>query len=156
MNQIGLDDKKAARLADNLNDLLANFQLFYQNLRGVHWNIRGENFFQLHLKFEELYTDAQLKIDEIAERVLTLGVVPHHTFSDYLAQAKIKEAKNVSEDRKAVQTVLDGQKVLLTLMRDALSAAADAGDEGTVDLLGGYISQYEKNSWMLAAWLNKK
>jgi len=70
-NIIGLDAIKAKKLADLLNVLLANYQLFYINSRGFHWNIKGEKFFELHLKFEELYTDTQLKIDEIAERILT-------------------------------------------------------------------------------------
>ena len=71
-NRIGLDAVKAKKLAELLNVLLANYQLFYINSRGFHWNIKGEKFFELHIKFEELYTDTQLKIDEIAERILTL------------------------------------------------------------------------------------
>lgn len=71
-NVIGLNLEKTGKLADNLNDLLANYQLFYSNVRGFHWNITGEKFFELHAKFEEIYNDALLKIDEIAERVRTL------------------------------------------------------------------------------------
>ena len=71
--QIGLDSKQSEVLAAELNVLLANYQLYYQNTRGLHWNIKGKHFFELHVKFEEIYTDAQLKIDLIAERVLTLG-----------------------------------------------------------------------------------
>ena len=65
--QIGLDSKKSEALANELNSLLANFQLYYQNLRGLHWNINGKHFFELHVKFEELYNDVQLKIDLVAE-----------------------------------------------------------------------------------------
>ena len=92
-NIIGLDANKAKKLAELLNVLLANYQLFYINSRGFHWNIKGEKFFELHLKFEELYTDTQLKIDEIAERILTLGHTPDHTFTDFLKLSKIKEQK---------------------------------------------------------------
>ena len=74
--QIGLDSKKSEALANELNSLLANFQLYYQNLRGLHWNINGKHFFELHVKFEELYNDVQLKIDLVAERILTLGFSP--------------------------------------------------------------------------------
>ena len=65
LNTLGLDTEKTKELAGQLNQLLANFQIYYQNLRGIHWNIRGKNFFDLHVKFEELYTDANLKVDLI-------------------------------------------------------------------------------------------
>ena len=94
MNTIGLPQKESKKLAEELNILLSNFQVYYQNLRGLHWNIRGRRFFDLHLKFEELYNDAQLKIDLIAERVLTLEGVPFHTFSDYIANNKLPIGKN--------------------------------------------------------------
>ena len=94
-NIIGIDLEKATKLSQKLNGLLANYQLFYQNLRGLHWNIKGKEFFELHLKFEELYEDAVIKVDEIAERILTLEGEPLHTFSDYLQSAEIKEEKSI-------------------------------------------------------------
>ena len=72
-NAIGLDPNKAKQLSEKLNVLLADYSLFYQNTRGFHWNIKGEKFFELHVKFEKLYNDLLLKIDEVAERILTLG-----------------------------------------------------------------------------------
>ncbi|MCZ2337827.1 MAG: DNA starvation/stationary phase protection protein, partial [Chitinophagales bacterium] len=78
MNLIGLDDEKAGKLAAQLNELLADYMIFYQNTRGLHWNIKGDKFFELHVKFEELYNNIFLKIDEVAERVLTLGYTPLH------------------------------------------------------------------------------
>ena len=100
-NSIGLDSDKAAALAKQLNVLLANFQIYYQNLRGIHWNIKGKAFFDLHVKFEELYNDANLKVDEIAERVLTLGATPLHTFEDYISKARVPVGKDISKDEKA-------------------------------------------------------
>src|SRR5688500_1515890 len=94
-NQIGLDKAKSKTLADGLNNLLADYMMFYQNTRGLHWNIKGEKFFELHLKFEELYTNLLLKVDEVAERILTLGATPLHTFEDYENTAKIKSVKDV-------------------------------------------------------------
>ncbi|MFP3527074.1 ferritin-like domain-containing protein, partial [Pantoea sp. SIMBA_072] len=69
LSVIGLDQKKAEQLGDKLNELLSNYQVFYMNVRGFHWNIKGERFFELHAKFEETYDDLLLKIDEIAERI---------------------------------------------------------------------------------------
>ncbi len=94
-NRIGLDKEKAAELSQELNILLSSYQMHYQNLRGLHWNIKGENFFELHLKYEELYTRAQVIIDDIAERILTLGATPLHTFSDYTSNSVIKAEPNL-------------------------------------------------------------
>ena len=94
-NSLGLPIKESEELVNELNGLLSNYQIYYQNLRGLHWNIRGKRFFDLHIKFEELYNDSQIKIDLIAERVLTLGGVPLHTFSDYIANSKLKVGKNI-------------------------------------------------------------
>lgn len=154
-NRIGLDAVKSKKLAELLNVLLANYQLFYINSRGFHWNIKGEKFFELHLKFEELYTDTQLKIDEIAERILTLGHTPNHTFTDFLKLSKIKEQRNITEGTKAVNSVLDSFAVLLDVERKLLTLSAEADDEGTNALMSDYIRQQEKLVWMYSAYLSK-
>lgn len=141
------------KLSEKLNLLLANYQLFYINARGFHWNITGEKFFELHVKFEELYTDALVKVDEIAERVLTLGSTPLHTFSDYNKVAKIKEAKDVTEGKQAVKKVLDGFSTLLEIEREILDLSSDANDEGTNALMSDYIREQEKSVWMYSAYL---
>lgn len=152
-NQIGLDEAKAKKLADKLNLLLANYQLFYINARGFHWNISGEKFFELHLKFEEIYNDSLLKIDEIAERILTLGHTPSHNFTSYLKLATIKEANNVSEGKKAVKLVVQGYQTLIEQERELLNLSADANDEGTNALMSDYIREQEKLIWMYSAFL---
>ncbi|MBX2966770.1 MAG: DNA starvation/stationary phase protection protein [Cyclobacteriaceae bacterium] len=152
-NQIGLAIKDTQKLADGLNDLLANYQVFYLNARGFHWNIKGDKFFELHAKFEELYTNALVKIDEIAERILTLGYTPFHTFSDYTRNSQIKESKNVSDGSVAVKAVVDGFKVLLVKERELLKLSADADDEGTNALMSDYIREQEKLVWMYSAYL---
>jgi starvation-inducible DNA-binding protein len=155
-NSIGLNENKSNKLADELNVLLANYQLYYQNLRGFHWNIKGPAFFELHLKFEELYDDAVLKIDEIAERILTLGATPLHTYSAYLKHSTIKEAANVSDGEGTVSTTLSNLKTLLEIERRILDMSGEAGDEGTHSLMSDYITQQEKTVWMLSAYLGKK
>src|SRR5690554_8237049 len=77
------------------------------NVRGYHWNIKGENFFLLHEKFEELYNDLLLKVDEIAERVLTLGHRPAHAFSTYIETAEVPERKDVSNGKEAVENIVE-------------------------------------------------
>jgi starvation-inducible DNA-binding protein len=152
-NKIGLDTEKAKQLAENLNELLANYQIFYINVRGFHWNITGEKFFELHLKFEELYNDALLKIDEIAERVLTLGFTPVHSFSGYIKSSGIKEVTNVSDGKEAIQHIVNWFSQLLEIERQILLLSAQANDEGTNAQMSDYIRQQEKMSWMYSAYL---
>lgn len=154
-NAIGLDEKKAAKLSNELNVLLANYSIFYQNTRGYHWNIRGDKFFELHVKFEELYNDLLLKIDEVAERILTLGAVPAHTYTAYRKGASIVESKQVSDGPTAIRDILASLRTVITLQRELLSLSADAGDEGTNALMSDYIRAQEKQVWMYSAYLNK-
>lgn len=154
MNTIGLNRELANKLSDSLNDLLSNYQVFYMNVRGFHWNIKGEKFFELHAKFEELYDDLVLKIDEIAERVLTLQGVPTHTFEEYLLQSEITVAKSVSDGREAVQSLLDSFKVLLLKQRELLKLSNEADDEGTNALMSDYIREQEKLVWMYGSFMN--
>ncbi len=154
-NSIGLDAKKSSDLSKNLNVLLANFQRYYQNLRGIHWNIKGKRFFDLHVKFEELYNDANIKVDEIAERILTLGGVPLHTFEDYMAKGTVPVGKNITKDEDAIRLIVDSLTELLLLEREILDHAAHANDEGTNSMISDFISEQEKTVWMMKAWLTE-
>ena len=127
--------------------------MHYQNLRGLHWNVKGEKFFELHVKFEELYNDLILKVDEIAERVLTLGGTPIHSYSDYLAKSSIKEMKNVTDANGTVSSVLESFETLLKKQRHLLTLSGDADDEGTNALMSDYIREQEKLVWMYSAFM---
>lgn len=155
MNAIGLDENKTNVLAAKMNSLLAAYQVFYMNARGFHWNIKGEKFFELHAKFEELYTDLLVKIDEVAERILTLGVTPLHTYEDYNRESVVKTVKNVSGGSEAVNHVLEAFRNILVIEREILSISAEAGDEGTNALMSDYIREKEKLVWMYSAYLGK-
>ncbi|MFT6755379.1 MAG: starvation-inducible DNA-binding protein [Urechidicola sp.] len=150
---LGLDKNKTTYLAVELNVLLANFQVYYQSLRGLHWNIKGNNFFELHLKFEELYTDAQVKVDLIAERILTLEGIPLHTFSDYAKLARVPVAEDVSNDVEAVNLVVNSLAELLKIERVILEKSDEASDEGTNSMMSDFIAEQEKTLWMMNAWL---
>lgn len=155
LNAIGLESSKAKQLAEKLNELLANYSIFYQNTRGYHWNIKGEKFFELHLKFEELYNDLLLKIDEVAERILTLGHTPAHNYGDYRKVSKITESVEVSDGIKAVGDILLSFQTIIILQRELLVLSADAGDEGTNALMSDYIRAQEKLVWMYSAFLKR-
>jgi len=154
-NRIGLDTEKCQELSNKLNDLLANYSVFYQNTRGYHWNIQGKKFFELHLKFEELYNDLFQKIDEVAERVLTLGGTPKHNFSDYQKIAAIKETSETNDGDKAVKQILAAFETLLAKQRIILDLSGEIGDEGTNALMSDYIREQEKLVWMYSAFLTE-
>jgi starvation-inducible DNA-binding protein len=153
MNTIGLDHEKSKVLAEHLNDLLANYMVFYQNVRGFHWNIKGEKFFELHLKFEELYNNVLLKVDELAERILTLESTPLHSFEDYVQISSIKSTKDISEGKEALKHILSAFQVIIVKQRNILSVASEAGDEGTNALMSDYIREEEKLVWMYRSYL---
>jgi starvation-inducible DNA-binding protein len=147
--------EKDTKYEKELNKLLADYQLHYQNLRSLHWNIKGENFFELHLKYEEWYTRALEIIDELAERLLTLGLQPISSFSGYLAESEIQENPIIHNGKSGVQYVCDAQQKLLKQERLILGLASKKDDEGTSALMSDLIREKEKESWMLRAWLDK-
>lgn len=153
-NTIGIEIEKANTLSNKLNNLLADYQVYYQNLRGLHWNIKGKEFFELHVKFEEYYDDAVIKIDEIAERILTLEGEPLHTFTDYIKTSDLTEEKHVIDGTKGVSIVVQNLSTLISKEREILQLASDADDEGTVSLMSDYISETEKTLWMLNSYLS--
>lgn len=154
-NILGLKKTDSKESVEKLNGLLANFQIYYQNLRGLHWNIKGKNFFELHVKFEELYTDSQVKIDEIAERILTLQGKPLHTFTDYIANSSVPVGKDISQDVEAVELVVTSLSELLKIEREILDLSDKSDDEGTNAMMSDLISEQEKTIWMLNSWLGK-
>lgn len=156
MNYLGMDKDKVEGTVNELNTLLSNYHLYYQNLRNFHWNIQGENFLDLHEKFEELYDDARVKIDEIAERILTLRMRPVSQFSSYLDRAEVSEAGKVEEDLEMVNITLENHRIIIENMRRVIKAADAVSDEGTIDMVGGFLSNLEKVSWMLDAWRSSR
>lgn len=155
MDYLHLDRKKVDIVATHLNKFLASYQLHYQKLRNFHWNLKSQDFFVLHDKFEQFYNDANEKIDDIAERILTLRVQPVSQLSEYLKISQIKECPEDLDHTQMVQEVLNDFSTLIKLGRNITKAASEAEDEGTIDLLGGYIGDLEKYCWMLSSYLEK-
>lgn len=151
--QIGLQKADVKPVLVALNDLLSSYHVFYINVRGYHWNVKGSDFFTLHMKFEELYTELQLQIDEIAERILTLGGTPLHAYSDFAEHSSIKEDKNVFGGQKCVEGVIKGLSELINEQRKLAELSEEAGDTGSNDLVTGYTQTQEKLIWMYNAYL---
>ncbi len=154
--EIALEAKKVKPVVDELNDLLANYHIYYQNVRGCHWNVKGQNFFTLHTKFEELYTQALAAIDEIAERVLTLGKAPFSTLQKYLEVSDIQEVDTIGlKDVDMVKTVVENMDTLISKERELMETSEKASDEGTNDMVNRLMQFLEKENWMLRSFLSK-
>lgn len=152
MNYLNLNKSKTKDTVKELNILLADYHMYYQKLRNFHWNIVGHNFFDLHEQFEQMYDDAKLKVDEIAERILTLRFQPESNLSTYLELSNIKESTGEKSDVEMVENLLHDHGVIIQQMRNVIEVADENEDEGTIDLIGAYIRELEKTSWMLDAW----
>lgn len=146
------DSNTASPVTDALNVLLSDYQVYYQNLRGFHWNVKGSHFFVLHEKFESWYGDASEAIDEIAERILALKATPLHAFSDYLKFATIQEAKELSEQKDIIKRLIKDTELLVAAQKKALEVAKAADDDATADMVTQYVHDTEKLLWMLNAW----
>lgn len=155
MNYIGIQKKSLIDVANHLNQLLASYNIYYQNLRSFHWHVRGKSFFDLHNLFEQYYNEAKVEIDDIAERILTIGHKPDGSLHNYLDKTSIEEYKDLISDEKMVDHTLNDQSRLIKIMRKVIKAAANVDDEGTIDVISGMLSQMEKNAWILNSW-NKK
>lgn len=150
---IGLDAQVAQKTVKELQQLLADFHVFYMNARGYHWNIKGNQFFALHEEFESIYTGLADQIDEVAERILTLGGVPENQFSKYLQVSKINEVGEVNCPTEAVEGVLAAYKVVIAQERVVAEVAGD--DDVTAGLMSDYLTEQEKKVWMLVSYLQK-
>ena len=152
LDYIHLEESATQKVVKGLEQLLSDYQVFYTNLRGFHWNIKGHGFFVLHSKFEDMYDDAAAKVDELAERMLMLGGQPDNRFSVYLKVAKLQEITNVSCGDEALKNVLETYGYLIGEERKVLAAAQETGDESTAAMMSDYIKEQEKLVWMLVAY----
>jgi starvation-inducible DNA-binding protein len=153
MNSIGLPQKETTEIVTKLNTLLATYSVLYMNTRGFHWNIKGKEFFELHIKFEEIYNALVLQIDEIAERILTLEGTPIHSNSGNVKNSLIEEKTNITDGNPALGYILDGYKTIIMLQREISNMAGDITDEGTASQMSDYITLQEKEAWMYRAYL---
>lgn len=140
------------QVVEDLNGLLADSTVFYQKLRHYHWNVEGRKFFELHAKFEELYTRWADQIDEIAERVLMVEGVPLHTLASMLKAARLTEDESIPPAAEMVDNILADMDALHGVSGQVVEAAEEAGDRGTANLMDDLRDAMEKDMWMLRTW----
>jgi len=140
-------------LEQKMNAYLADQQVMYTKLHNLHWYIKGSQFFVLHAKFEELYNSTADILDEVAERMLTLGFTPVANLKDVLAITGVKELENKPIDSKEAITVLTNDiQWWINNSKELIKLADEADDVVTADLFTGYLAEYEKTLWMLKAY----
>jgi len=139
----------------SMNVLLADTTLFYQKLRHYHWNVQGQKFFELHVKFEEIYNKWVVFIDEIAERIIALDTVPLHTLDSMLKHATLKEDEEIPEGREMVNRTIADLLALRDSIDKIIGAAEESGDRTTANILDGVRDGLEADLWMLKAWLKQ-
>jgi len=141
---------------EGLNRLLADATVFYQKLRHYHWNVKGQDFFALHARFEALYDQWAAFIDEVAERILAMGGVPIHTLSEVLDTAALAEDDEIPSAQDMVRRIAADLGTLDRTSGVLVAAAEELGDRSTVNLLDGIRDVLEKDRWMLEAWLEQR
>jgi starvation-inducible DNA-binding protein len=152
-NFIGLELDAVQATINSLNGLLADHQVYYTNLRGLHWDIKGDKFFELHELYEEYYNHEASVIDEVAERIAKLGGHPENRFSEYLKISDIREINGVSDWEAGLSHIVSSLKTLLEKYRNLFKQANGASDAGTASLAIKQISNIETNLWKLTAYL---
>jgi starvation-inducible DNA-binding protein len=143
------------KVLDQLNVIVADAAVFYYKLHNYHWFVTGRQFFSLHEKFEELYDHWTELMDDVAERVLTIGGRPPATLAEVLKLATVKEESGKPEAREMVERTLADLRGQADQMRKGIELAEKADDRGTANLLDGFCDEIEKTIWMLEAWLEK-
>ncbi|WP_374719868.1 Dps family protein [Parageobacillus toebii] len=143
------------QLTDIVNKQIANWSVLYIKLHNYHWYVKGPQFFTLHEKFEQLYNEAALHIDELAERLLALGGAPVATMKECLEQSSVKEATGQETDEQMVATIVSDFETMIGELKEGMQVAEEVGDETTGDMLLGIHQSLEKHVWMLKSFLGR-
>lgn len=143
----------SAALNKELNKQVATWSVMYTKLHNYHWYVKGPTFFTLHAKFEELYNEATLHMDEIAERLLTLGGKPTATLKEHLELSVVKEATGKESTEQMVATIVKDFDTIMKSLKKGMDEAAKDEDDMTEDLLNAVYQSIEKHQWMLNAFL---
>lgn len=150
---IGIDAEQRARIANGLSRLLADSYSLYLKTHNYHWNVTGPQFNSLHLMFETQYTELATAVDEIAERIRSLGVRAPGSYSEFAELTSIAEGSGEESAEEMTRQLVLGQESVARTAREAFDAAEQANDQPTADLLTQRMQIHEKNAWMLRSML---
>ncbi|WP_406566760.1 Dps family protein [Aestuariirhabdus haliotis] len=148
---IGISQQDRINIAEGLKRLLADSYTLYLQTHNFHWNVTGPQFRELHLMFEEHYTELAVAVDDIAERIRTLDVAAPGTYKEFARLSSIDEVEGVPSAEQMVDLLTRGHEQVVKTSRAALKLAQDADDESTAALVSDRMRIHEKTSWMLRA-----
>lgn len=148
---IGINKENRLEIANGLKRLLADSYTLYLQTHNFHWNVTGLQFRELHLMFEEHYTELAIAVDDIAERIRTLDVPAPGTYKEFSKLSSIKEVDGVPSSAKMVEILTKGHEQVIRTARDVLKIAQAADDESTASLVSDRMGIHEKTAWMLRA-----
>ncbi len=155
--QIGLTDKKTKEIALVLSELLADESILYLKTRKAHWNVEGADFHTVHVYFEQLYTELETYIDDVAERIRKIGHYAPATMEEYLKLSHLTEKREEKNDSLSyISDLLSDHENIIIFIREQIAKIDKLEDFGTSDFLTGLMEQHEKTAWMLRAHLGKK
>lgn len=154
---LGISAKNLDSVNEVLNKVLADGNVLYIKLRKFHWNLSGDNFMELHLLFEDQYTALAEAIDEVAERISTLGGVAIGTTSEFAKMSQLKEnpGKLPSNQEMLKELVADHESIVKSLRKNLDTVEEKFGDAGTSDFLNGLMQQHEKMAWKLRKYFKE-
>lgn len=148
---IGIKEDDRIKIAEGLKRLLADTYTLYLQSHNFHWNVTGPQFRELHLMFEEHYTELATAVDDVAERIRTLGVAAPGTYKSFAELSSIKEVEGVPSANDMVDILTQGHQQVVKTCREVLKTAQEADDESTVALVSDRMRIHEKTAWMLRA-----
>ncbi len=148
---IGIEEKDRVKVAEGLKHLLADSYTLYLQTHNFHWNVTGPQFAELHVMFEEHYTELATAVDEIAERIRTLDVAAPGTYKEFAKLSSIEEVDGVPAANEMVDLLKSGHEKVVKTCRTVLNVAQDADDESTLALVSDRMRIHEKTAWMLRA-----
>ncbi|MEL0659938.1 Dps family protein [Psychromonas arctica] len=148
---IGISKENRAEISDGLKRLLADSYTLYLQTHNFHWNVTGMQFRELHLMFEEHYTELATAVDDIAERIRTLDVPAPGTYKEFAKLSSIKEVDGVPSSAEMVELLTKGHEQVIKTSRQVLKVAQEADDESTASLVSDRMRIHEKTAWMLRA-----
>lgn len=150
---IGIDEGDLKEVAGVLSRLLADTYTLYLKTHNFHWNVTGPMFHSLHVMFEEQYNELAVAVDDIAERIRTIGYPAPGSYSEYAKLTSIQEDVGVSDAKEMVRLLVEANEAVIRTARSGFDVADSAGDESTLGLLGERLSTHEKAAWMLRSML---
>lgn len=151
---IGISDKDLKSVAASLNILLADEHILYVKTRNYHWNVEGSNFMEMHKFFESQYEQLSETIDEIAERIRTLGYYSEGRLKDFIKNTNLEEQEYTSEQKVQIKNLLDDHQTITSRLRTEIDAFANKyNDAGSADFITGVMQMHEKMAWMLRSYV---